>query len=106
MREHDGGTALHVHCNESDSESGGNCGLRLVTHRFPLYTYREDGRRREENIPLFTLQHFQKHFRDRAITREDIFHYVYALLHHPEYRTRYAENLKRELRDSVIGHGG
>jgi predicted helicase len=27
----------------------------------------------------------------------DIFHYTYALLHHPEYRTRYAANLKREL---------
>ena len=32
-----------------------------------------------------------------SVTKEDIFYYVYALLHHPEYRTRYAENLKREL---------
>jgi predicted helicase len=32
-----------------------------------------------------------------SITKEDIFYYVYALLHHPEYRIRYAENLKREL---------
>jgi predicted helicase len=31
------------------------------------------------------------------ISKRDIFHYVYALLHHPEYRARYAENLKREL---------
>ena len=27
----------------------------------------------------------------------DIFHYVYSMLHHPAYRARYAENLKREL---------
>ena len=27
----------------------------------------------------------------------DIFHATYAVLHHPEYRTRYAANLKREL---------
>ena len=27
----------------------------------------------------------------------DIFHYVYGLLHHPEYRERYQANLKREL---------
>jgi predicted helicase len=27
----------------------------------------------------------------------DTFHYIYALLHHPEYRARYADNLKREL---------
>ena len=31
------------------------------------------------------------------ITKRDIFHYVYAVLHHPAYRERYAENLKREL---------
>ena len=31
------------------------------------------------------------------MTKRDIFHYVYALLHHPEYRSRYAENLKRDL---------
>jgi hypothetical protein len=27
----------------------------------------------------------------------DIFHYLYAILHHPEYRERYAANLRREL---------
>jgi predicted helicase len=31
------------------------------------------------------------------VTKRDIFHYVYGLLHHPSYRERYAENLKREL---------
>jgi len=32
-----------------------------------------------------------------APPRWDIFHNVYAALHHPEYRERYAANLKREL---------
>ncbi|MCB9421259.1 MAG: hypothetical protein H6667_15765 [Ardenticatenaceae bacterium] len=27
----------------------------------------------------------------------DIFHYIYALLHHPDYRETYAANLRREL---------
>lgn len=40
---------------------------------------------------------FQIFYDDDDVTRKDIFHYVYALLHHPAYRTRYAENLKREL---------
>ncbi len=31
------------------------------------------------------------------ITKSDIFHYVYALLHHPDYRAKYAANLRREL---------
>lgn len=32
-----------------------------------------------------------------AITKEDIFHYVYAILHHPAYRAKYEINLKREF---------
>jgi predicted helicase len=30
----------------------------------------------------------------RSLTPEDIFHYIYAVLHSPQYRTRYAEFLK------------
>jgi predicted helicase len=40
---------------------------------------------------------FRQHYSDDSITREDVFHYLYALLHHPGYRERYAANLKREL---------
>ncbi|MCC6124325.1 MAG: N-6 DNA methylase [Pirellulales bacterium] len=72
-------------------------GFGSATYCFPLYTYRENGKQREDNIPLFALQHFQKHYKDKSIKREDIFHYVYALLHHPRYRADFAENLKREL---------
>lgn len=32
-----------------------------------------------------------------SITKEDIFHYVYAVLHHPAYRKKYELNLKREF---------
>ena len=32
-----------------------------------------------------------------SITREDVFRYLYALLHYPAYRERFAANLKREL---------
>lgn len=40
---------------------------------------------------------FRAHYADPSISKEDIFHYIYALLHHPGYRERYAANLKREL---------
>ena len=40
---------------------------------------------------------FRQHYSDDSITKEAVFHYLYALLHHPEYRERYAANLKREL---------
>jgi predicted helicase len=43
------------------------------------------------------VEQFRKHYADDSITKEDIFHYLYALLHHPGYRERYAANLKREL---------
>ena len=33
----------------------------------------------------------------RNITKETIFYYVYGLLHSPEYRTRFADDLKKEL---------
>ena len=32
-----------------------------------------------------------------SLTKWDIFHYVYGVLHQPAYRTKFADNLKREL---------
>ncbi len=64
---------------------------------FPLYIFGEDGTDRRENITDSALAEFRSHYDQKSITKLDIFHYVYALLHHPEYRTRYAANLKREL---------
>ena len=64
---------------------------------FPFYTYDEDGRNRQENITDWALERFRAHYQDEAITKWDIFYYVYALLHHPDYRERYQANLKRDL---------
>ena len=67
------------------------------TQCFPFYTYDEDGTNRRENITDWALAQFRTHYQDDAIAKWDIFHYVYALLHHPDYRDRYAANLKRDL---------
>ena len=64
---------------------------------FPFYTYDEDGTNRRENITDWALEQFRAHYRDKSITKWDIFHHVYALLHHPDYRERYQANLKRDL---------
>ena len=64
---------------------------------FPFYTYDEDGTNRRENITDWALAQFRAHYQDGSITKWDIFHYVYALLHHPDYRERYQANLKRDL---------
>jgi len=72
-------------------------GPGTVPKWFPFYTYDEDGTNRRENITDWALAEFRRHYGDSYLSKWDIFHYTYALLHHPEYRTRYAANLKREL---------
>jgi predicted helicase len=64
---------------------------------FPFYTYDKDGSNQQENITDWALEKFRAQYKDETISKWDIFYYVYGLLHHPEYRERYADNLKREL---------
>ena len=64
---------------------------------FPFYTYNEDGTNRQENITDWALAEFRTHYGDDTITKWDIFHYTYGLLHHPAYREKYEMNLKRDL---------
>ena len=64
---------------------------------FPFYTYDEDGTNRQENITDWALAEFREHYGDDTISKWDIFHYNYALLHHPTYREKYQMNLKRDL---------
>ena len=64
---------------------------------FPFYVYDEDGSNRRENITDWALQLFREHYQDPAIGKWDIFYYVYGVLHHPGYRAKFADNLKREL---------
>ena len=64
---------------------------------FPFYTYDEDGTNRRENITDWMLTQFRTHYSNDTISKWDIFHYTYGILHHPDYRERYQENLKRDL---------
>ena len=61
-----------------------------------MHYYAEDGSNRRENITDWALGQFRARYGE-GVSKWDIFHYVYALLHHPQYRERYAENLKRDL---------
>jgi hypothetical protein len=56
-----------------------------------------DAANRRENITDWAFQQFGTHYGDDTISKWDIFYYVYGLLHHPGYRTKFADNLKREL---------
>ncbi len=56
-----------------------------------------DGYVRSEAITTNGLQHFQKAYPTETIGKEDLFYYVYGLLHSDDYRSRYADNLSKEL---------
>jgi len=62
----------------------------------PLYIYDKQGNQ-QENITDWALELFQKHYNNPEITKERIFNYVYAVLHDPNYREKYEQNLKREF---------
>jgi predicted helicase len=63
-----------------------------------LSLYRHDDKgNRHDNITDWGLAQFQTHYKNKKITKEDIFHYTYAVLHNPAYRKKYELNLKREF---------
>ena len=43
------------------------------------------------------LAHFCVAYPGEVLSKEDLFYYVYGLLHSPEYREKYADNLSKEL---------
>lgn len=55
------------------------------------------GYRRRDGISNTGLAHVQSHYPGETITKDDVFHYVYGLLHSPDYRERFANNLSRDL---------
>lgn len=90
-------------------EAGAQC--------FPLYLYDEEAQEQSSDTPdMFAaptaethqlkrryaitdegLKHFQDAYTGETISKEDLFYYVYGLLHSPDYRERYADNLSKEL---------
>lgn len=66
------------------------------TQCLSTYLYDENGER-IDNITDWGLNQFTKQYGKKGITKEAIFHYVYAVLHNPAYRKKYELNLKREF---------
>lgn len=52
---------------------------------------------RKDGISEAGLAHFQAAYPSETISKEDIFYYVYGLLHSEDYKARYADNLTKEL---------
>jgi len=52
---------------------------------------------KKENITDDILTDFKNHYNDTKISKQDIFYYVYGVLHSPEYKQRFASDLKKML---------
>ncbi|EJF80292.1 type ISP restriction/modification enzyme, partial [Bartonella doshiae] len=55
------------------------------------------GLQRRDAITDEGLAHFKAAYPNEKITKDDLFYYVYGLLHSEDYRARYADNLSKEL---------
>lgn len=77
---------------------------------FPLYIYDKSentndffnqectaGNQEKIAITDIALEHFQSAYAGANLSKEDIFYYVYGLLHSEDYRDRYADNLVKQL---------
>ena len=56
-----------------------------------------DGYRRKDNITDATLSGYRGFYEEAAIAKEDIFYYVYGLLHSPTYKETYKADLMKML---------
>ena len=66
------------------------------TQCLPLYRYDKNDNR-HSNLTEYGLTQFRDHYANPNITAEEIFHYVYAVLHNPAYLKKYQINLTREF---------
>lgn len=65
------------------------------TQAYPLYYYDDLGNRHYA-ISGYALNLFRRHYKDHAITEEEIFYYIYAILHHKGYLEKYKNSLAKE----------
>ncbi|EON12879.1 type III restriction enzyme, res subunit [Pandoraea sp. SD6-2] len=56
-----------------------------------------DGYVRREAITDWALNLFREHYQDGSISKEDVFYYVYGVLHSTEYQQRFAVDLRKQL---------
>ncbi|MDR1393605.1 MAG: DEAD/DEAH box helicase family protein [Bifidobacteriaceae bacterium] len=56
----------------------------------------QSGYRRIDNITDAALADYRRAY-GRRLTKDDVFHYVYGLLHSPDYRREFAADLKKTL---------
>ncbi|MGN8433234.1 type ISP restriction/modification enzyme, partial [Helicobacter pylori] len=72
-----------------------DCQTMANTQAYPLYYYDDLGNRYNA-ISGYALNLFRRHYKDNAITEEEIFYYIYAIFHHKGYLEKYKNSLAKE----------
>ncbi len=70
-------------------------GLISPNQAYPLYYYDGLGNRHYA-ISGYALNLFRRHYEDNSIAEEEIFYYIYAILHHKGYLEKYKNSLTKE----------
>jgi len=79
----------------------GDLHILPTTQIFPLYVYQPSEMlfankyQKQHNISKWILEEFDKRY--SVSSPEDVFYYIYGILHSPDYRERYAAELKKDL---------
>ncbi len=73
-----------------------SCDLICHNQAYPLYYYDDLGNRYNA-ISGYALNLFRKHYGDNLIAEEEIFYYIYAILHHKGYLEKYKNSLAKEV---------
>ena len=87
-------------------------GFNEACQCFPRYSYpqpvnadqitSEKTQERIDNISDTALRAFREHYGDEAITKDDIFDYVYGILHAPSYREQFAKRFIQDASTSPV----
>ena len=75
---------LYPKLSEAPDTMGDLLGIDAVTERI-------------DNISDTALSVFRKHYGDTTITKDDIFDYIYGILHTPSYRKEFANDLSKMI---------
>ncbi|MBR8173749.1 DEAD/DEAH box helicase [Burkholderia cenocepacia] len=90
-----GGQCFPLHWYEKATDTNPQGGLGFDGQE--AGTPDANGYIKRDGITDVALDNFRQHYSDESITKEDIFYYVYGVLHSPEYREQYAADLKKVL---------
>ncbi len=98
----EGQLALMTDCVPCSQPDGGSQCFPLKLYDVPptakgLWNSNTTDYTKSDGISNDGFAHFQVAYPSETFTKEDLFYYIYGLLHSPQYRNKFKNNLSREL---------